>query len=235
MTWSATTDQQTVVDWFDAVYRRKGIRYLRPPEAYLIFPVLLGAQSHHRLLDVACGLGLLLEAAREHTSQLYGIDISPIAVEQAKRRVERARISLGSAESLPYETGTFDLITCLGSLERMLSLSRTLREMNRVGKPGARHCFLVRNSNTLAWKYLARVNARQRAHGHAGADSLAGWKALFDSHGFCVTDVLPDQYPLHRRRRLISLRTKPVDFRVPLALRGSIEHANEFVFILEKR
>jgi SAM-dependent methyltransferase len=227
--------QQTIVDWFDSVYRRKGTAYLRPVEAYLVFMELLGARSEHKLLDVACGPGVLLEAASGYTHYLHGIDISEVAVAQARRRLRSADVEVGNAETLPYKTGTFDLITCLGSLERMLNPSRALEEMKRVGKPAAKYCFLVRNSNTFTWRYLAPIAARQRATGHAGADTLGNWRLLFESHGFRVADVLPDQYPLQRRQRWASLFLKPVDFRRPLSSRAPLERANEFVFLLEKR
>jgi hypothetical protein len=64
---------------------------------------------------------------------------------------------------------------------------------------------------------------------------LGNWRLLFESHGFRVADVLPDQYPLQRRQRWASLFLKPVDFRRPLSSRAPLERANEFVFLLEKR
>jgi SAM-dependent methyltransferase len=227
--------QQTVVDWFDSVYRRKGARYLRPREAYYVFPELLGAGPHHALLDVACGPGVLLQAAGSYTSRLHGIDISAVAVGQARANVPGASVIIGNAERLPYARESFDAITCLGSLERMLNVSRALAEMRRVGKATARYCFLVRNSNTPAWKYLRGVNAKQRALAHAGADTLQNWTRLFESHGFRIEKVLPDQYPLQRRQRWASLFLGQVDLRKPLVASARLERANEFVFLLEKR
>lgn len=232
---TATNDQREIAAWFDAVYRRKGKRYLRPARAYLVFLELLGARSEHKLLDVACGPGVLLQSARAYTSQLDGIDISEVAVAQARKTVPDARVVVGNAQRLPYEDETFDLITCLGSLERMLDSSQALQEMRRVGKQEAKYCFLVRNSGTLSWRYLASVAAKQRALSHAGADNLDNWTALFESQGFRIKNTLPDQYPLQRRQRWKSLFLKPVDFRIPLPAKAPIESANEFVFILEKQ
>ena len=227
-------DQQGIVEWFDGVYQRKGKSYLRPPKAYLIFLELLGAQPQHKLLDVACGPGVLLGAARAYTSQLYGIDISAKAVTQALRDQCPADVRIGNAECLPYPDAHFDLITCLGSLERMLNVSRALLEMKRVGTPDARYCFLVRNSNRLRWKYLASIRARRRARSHAGADTLENWTALFESTGFEVHRVLPDQYPLHLRKQWASLFLSRIDYREPITPRKPIDRANEFVFLLGK-
>jgi SAM-dependent methyltransferase len=226
--------QQAVVDWFDSTYRRKGTRYLRPVRAYFVFLELLGARPEHRLLDVACGPGVLLRAASEYTSKLHGIDISNVAINQGRRAVPTADLSVGNAEQLPYADATFDLVTCLGSLERMLNVRQALREMRRVGCPSAKYCFLVRNANSFGWKWWAPIAARYRAKGHAGADTLTNWRRLFESEGFAITRVLPDQYPLHRRRRWSTLALRPVDFRKPITPAAPLETANEFVFVLEK-
>jgi ubiquinone/menaquinone biosynthesis C-methylase UbiE len=223
--------QQAVVDWFDATYRRKGAWYLRPVRAYFVFLELLDARPEHRLLDVACGPGVLLRAASEYTGKLHGVDISAVAIEQAHRAIPSATLTVGNAEQLPYGDGRFDLITCLGSLERMLNASRALREMHRVGAPTAKYCFLVRNSQSVGWRWWAPIAARYRVQGHAGADTLENWWRLFESAGFCVMDVLPDQYPLQRRRRWAMRR---VDFRQPIKSAAPLELANEFVFLLEK-
>lgn len=226
--------QRAVVEWFDAVYERKGLRYLRPDEAYVIFLELLRANPHENLLDVACGPGVLLRTASRYTRRLHGIDVSAVAVAQARANVPEASILIGNAERLPYRPETFDLVLCLGSLERMLDAGRALEEMRRVGTPHARYCFLVRNANTLSWKYLAWLNSKQRAQAHAGADTLHNWTLLFQAHGFRITSVLPDQYPLQLRKRWRSLGLGEVDFATPLSTTTPLDRANEFIFVLEK-
>jgi SAM-dependent methyltransferase len=228
------TEQQSIVAWFDATYRSKGDRYLRPVAGYFVFLELLGAKPEHRLLDVACGPGVLLRAAQDYTTKLHGVDISAVAIELGRKAIPAAELRVGNAECLPYADSEFDLITCLGSLERMLDVSRALREMRRVGTAAAKYCFLVRNSNSVGWKWWAPITARYRKNGHAGADTLANWRRLFEREGFRVTRVLPDQYPLHRRQKWASLARRDVDFRRPIASAAPLERANEFVFLLEK-
>lgn len=227
--------QRSIAAWFDSTYRRKGSRYLRPLRGYLVYPELLAATPADTLLDVACGPGMLLLAASAKTGRLFGCDISPVAVGQARSRVPSARVSVANAEALPYESSTFDLVTCLGSLERMLDRPRALGEMLRVGTPRARYCFLVRNSNTPGWKYLGNSSARQPSRGHADADTLNNWTRLFELVGFQVRQVLPDQYPLLRRRSWRSLFFGPLDYRKPVASDAPVESANEFVFLLGKQ
>lgn len=227
--------QRDVAAWFDGIYRKLGPHYLRPRHAYLIFLELLGATRDDRLLDVACGPGVLLQAASEYTDFLHGIDISHVALARAMADIPNAQLIRGNAERLPYRSGSFDLITCLGSLERFLDVSNALAEMRRVGKRHAKYCFLVRNSNTYRWRLLAGVNAIARKNGHAGADSLDNWRNLLESSGFSILDALPDQYPLHRRRRWSSLYLQDVDYRAVQTDSSPLDRANEFIFVLQRR
>ena len=101
--------QRSVVAWFDSTYARKGARYLRPLQGYMVYPQLLAATPADALLDVACGPGMLLLAASANTKQLFGCDISAVAVGQARSRVPQARVSVANAEALPYESSMFDV------------------------------------------------------------------------------------------------------------------------------
>jgi SAM-dependent methyltransferase len=226
--------QRSIAAWFDSTYARKGARYLRPLRGYVVYPELVGVSSGDALLDVACGPGLLLQAASVVTERLFGCDISSVAVGQARSRVRNARLTVANAEALPYESSMFDVVTCLAGLERVLDRRRALAEMLRVGTPTARYCFLVRNSNTPGWKVFGRVSARQPDRGHADADTLENWNELFSSTGFRVLDVLPDQYPLLRRRSWGKIVRGPIDFSKPVTSGAPIDRANEFVFVLGK-
>lgn len=223
--------QQEITEWFNATYARKGDSYLRPTRAYYVFLELLQARPKQVLLDVACGLGRLLEAASEYELKLHGVDVSPVAVDKAQQNVPQASITCGNAEQLPFDDATFDLVTCIGSLERIIDPVQALAEMRRVGKPDARFCLMVRNSETLSWKFRSRPILADNA-GHAGANTLQEWTRLFETNGFVIEAILPDQYPLHVRRQWRSLFLRKVDFRE--AIPAPLENANEFIFLLKR-
>ncbi|MCU0865772.1 MAG: class I SAM-dependent methyltransferase [Planctomycetes bacterium] len=227
--------QAEIAAWFDATYRRKGLRYLRPPRAYPIFLQLLGARPGQRLLDVACGAGLVLAAARDRGVVPSGIDLSREAIELSHRLLPGVDAQVGNAEQLPFADGTFDHITCLGSLERFLDRRRALREMARVGKPTVRCCLLVRNASTLVWRFWRQGLGRREVQGHQDACTLAQWRELFDSEGFVVERVLPDQWPRQRWRQLLP-RWRPRPGRdEPVA--GSLlplRWCNELIFVLRR-
>ncbi len=229
-----TQRQSEVKSWFDKTYSKRGEYYLRPVKAYYVFLELLTAKEGHKLLDVACGLGRLLEAAKEYNCELTGVDISSVAVVKAKAKLPSANILTANAEALPFENNSFDLITCLGSLERMLDLKLVLSELHRVGNKDSKYCFLVRNSNTASWKYVKKGLGLKNDKGHQGANSLKGWKEIFISSGFKVCDIWPDQYPIFKKQKFVSLGLKKIDYRKPIRRSQPIESTNEFIFILEK-
>jgi len=142
---SKEKEQNQIKDWFNKTYSLRGTMYLRPVRAYRIFPEILNIKKGDKLLDVASGLGRMLEASKEYGADLNGIDISDVAVAKAKVIVPEANIQVANAEKMPFDDNTFDFISCLGSLERMIDLDQVLSEIQRVSKPNAKFCFLVRN------------------------------------------------------------------------------------------
>ena len=227
--------QDEVAAWFDNTYQQKGVRYLRPPRAYPIFVQLLGLNSGQHLLDVACGPGMVLRAARERGVTASGIDLSGEAIALAQKLLPGIDAQVGNAERLPFADATFDGITCLGSLERFLDRDRALSEMVRVAKPTARFCFLVRNASTLVWRFWREGLGNREIAGHQDAMTLPAWQKLFASNSLTIESVLPDQWPRQRWRQHLpgQLPQPGRKERIAKSLLP-LRWCNELVFILRK-
>lgn len=224
------TRQREIAAWFDATYREKGLRYLRPAEAYDVFPALLEGVPGQSLLDIACGPGLLLERAALRGLHIAGVDISAVALSAAAKRLPDARLSVASAERLPYRDAEFDRVSCVGSLERFLSAEAALSEMRRVIRDIGVLVLMVRNSRSLQWLLLSGLGLRNE-QGNQGADTLERWQQRIESNGFRVREVYPDQWPLMRWQRLKPRLLGPGDFS---SLRNGVlplRYANEFIFV----
>ena len=228
------TRQQEIHDWFDKNYKLRGLSYLRPSEAYHVYYHLLKPKEGSKWLDVACGPGLLLGVITEKNVIAIGVDISETAIDMAKKKLPEADLQVGNAERLPFSDSTFDFISCLGSLERMLDLDQVLKEQLRVAKQSAKFVYLVRNSETTSWKYLKKGLGLQNKKGHQDAANLESWKQRFIEAGFRVENIYPDQWPRQRWFYWLGIRGWKAIFKSLKSSRLSLQKANEFIFVLRK-
>ena len=190
---------EDVKTWYNKHYAAKGLETMRPAEAYPLFLNLLEAESGTRLLDVSCGAGSLLAAAEDIGIHAVGVDLSDEAVRIAKRVAPASRVAVGAGEALTFKSGTFDYVSCLGSLEHFLDMGQGLEEMKRVAKPQARFCIMVPNEDFIGWKVLGHQGTAQQDI-NENLQSLAAWRRLFTAHGLQVLRVVPDRWHAVRWR-----------------------------------
>ena len=94
-----------------------------------------------RILDVGCGTGANLIMLSKY-GDAEGVDISEDALAFCRER-GLDKVRLGAGEELPYEDGTFDLVTAFDVVEHMDDDLAGLREMRRVLRPGGRVLLFV--------------------------------------------------------------------------------------------
>jgi ubiquinone/menaquinone biosynthesis C-methylase UbiE len=134
-----------------------------------------------RVLDVACGTGLIAFAAADAIGvrgNVVGIDLSGRMVDAAEerareRRASTTRFARMDAEALEFPDASFDVALCALGLMYMPDPAKALREMRRVLRPGGRVALAV-------W----------------GEHSLCGWAPVF---GIVASEVESEVCPLFFR------------------------------------
>ncbi|MBA2567923.1 MAG: methyltransferase domain-containing protein [Actinobacteria bacterium] len=147
------------------------------------------------LLDVACGQGEFLSYAAGRGLRVSGVDLSDLAVEAARRRVPAAEVRVGEAESLPFEADSFDLVSCLGSLEHFPDPVASAREMQRVLKPSGEALIFVPNLFFLGHIWFGLRRGTQPTEGGQSFSevyrSSEGWRDLLVQAGLTVREFHP--------------------------------------------
>jgi SAM-dependent methyltransferase len=101
-----------------------------------------GVRRGDSALDVGCGPGAALEALarRVGVDRVAGIDPSNSFVEMAKRRVPDADIRLGTAEALPFDDRSFDVVLSQLVVNFMRDARAGVSEMCRTARRTVASC-----------------------------------------------------------------------------------------------
>lgn len=120
---------------------------------------------HRRILDLACGSGILLEICHRRcgsSAALTGLDMSSEELDLARKRNPDSVIKLcqGVAQNLDFfDDGAFDVVLCHQALTLMDQVPQVLREVNRVLKPGGTFAAIVDGDPVTAPGYTEVHNA----------------------------------------------------------------------------
>ena len=89
-----------------------------------------------RLLDVGCGMGLMLNHFRELGWDTYGIDVSTYATEYARNQLG-LKVFTGVVDELDLPESFFDVVTMALVIEHIPNPKGMLEAIRRLMKPGA--------------------------------------------------------------------------------------------------
>lgn len=155
----------------------------------------LGDLRGKAVLDVACGTGEWLEELARRGAIVSGIDISSRAVELARARLPDSDIREGVAETLPFEDGSFDLVTCMGSLEHFIDQPGAIAEMRRVASEDAHVLILVPNAGFLT-RRLGLYEGTGQVAIRETVRSISEWTGLMENSGLSVQACWRDLHTL---------------------------------------
>ena len=140
-------------------------------------PVLdaAGVAVGNRVLDVACGTGVVARAALARvgsTGSVVGLDIGPAMLAVARSIEPAVDWVEGRAGGLPFEDAEFDAVVSQFGLMFFPDRVGAIREMLRCAKPGARVSVAVWDALERSAAYPISVHLLERRAGPAAADAL---------------------------------------------------------------
>ena len=131
--------------------------------------------SGDRVLDVACGTGVLTRVAAaqcEDDALVVGLDAAAGMLAVAAEQSPSIKWRQGLADALPFDDASFDVVVSPFGLMFFPDRHAALSEMRRVLKPGGRFAVAVWESLDRSEAYPALVDLLQRHAGQAAADAL---------------------------------------------------------------
>ncbi len=138
MAFEALKERQSVV-WSSAPYELVSEQHLEVIEELLD---QLGLRPGLRLLDVATGTGELARPAAARGLDVTGVDFAEALIATARERAVRegveVRFDIGDCERLPYDDGSYDVVTSTFGVMFAPDHRAVATELARVTRPGGR-------------------------------------------------------------------------------------------------
>lgn len=142
-----------------------------------------GLAAGNRVLDVACGTGIVARLAKERLGeggQVVGVDLSAPMLAVAATIAPGIDWREGNASALPVGEGeAFDVVLCQQGLQFFPDKPAAAREMRRALAPGGRLAVatwraleevpLVRELHRVAERHVGAIDDQRHSFGDAGA------------------------------------------------------------------
>ncbi|MBI4606292.1 MAG: class I SAM-dependent methyltransferase [Planctomycetes bacterium] len=198
---SGTPEIRAVREAYNARHRAGVIRDSDRFYRWIARRVAAGVAPERRglalCLDSGCGGGYFLReaalAAPGAFRGLHGLEVSDVALAEARRQAPGARLVLGQGERLPYPAGLFDAVVCLGNLEHFLDPAAGAREIARVLRPGGRAWVLLPNSfySGDLWRVVWRGYGPDHHQPVERFATVNEWRDFLEACGLAVEGVEP--------------------------------------------
>jgi ubiquinone/menaquinone biosynthesis C-methylase UbiE len=151
-------DARAFADWNEEMVRRYDIeRYYERSHPLVrwierrrldVLTAFAAVTPDSRVLEVGCGAGHVLQ--RFASAQRTGIDLSITMLAHARCRLgDGVALLRASAEDLPFEPDSFDVLLCTEVLEHTQHPEQVLRELTRVGTRDARIVVSIPNEANI--------------------------------------------------------------------------------------
>ncbi len=155
-----TTPQVYKREYYDAWSANKlgndGLRNMKMLTSDVILGMIERFKNKGTLLDVGCALGHLLESAKKRGWDVYGVEISEYASEEARKKFGDNKVITGDFVDLSLQKGYFDVITMVDIIEHVYNTGDLLKKCQDLLKPDGLLVIVTPNISGLLHKCFGR-------------------------------------------------------------------------------
>ncbi len=163
------TDWGNVADWYDQLVGESGSEFHRE----VVIPGvlrLLAPKPGQRIIDVACGQGVLCRVLASKQVEATGVDAAPELINAARERgPDTIHYEVADARKLFFlPAGAFDAALCVLAIQNIHPLAPVFEGVARFLKPGGQlvivmmhPCFRGPKETSWGWDESAKVQFRR--------------------------------------------------------------------------
>lgn len=154
-------------------------------------------KSGEKLLEIGCGIGTFLVAAKQRGWQVEGVDISARALE-VSRNIHELPVYRGILEELILPPNAYKAIVCWEVLEHLSSPRQFIKHARKLLRNDGLFVCSVPNSSDKVPHFVDRLGPASVPPVHLNFWTLASFKRFAELNGFRVISLFP-------KRSLISV------------------------------
>ena len=102
-----------------------------------------GVSKDKKVLDVACGTGIVSEKIRTRNATVVGLDFAPEMVKQARKAYPYIEFLEGDAQHMPFDDASFDCVVMNFGMLHLPQPMLAMKEAYRVLRSKGRYAFTV--------------------------------------------------------------------------------------------